>query len=50
MVGFLKEFAAFLLARKKYFLIPVILVVFLIGGLMVLSSGTAVAPFVYTLF
>jgi hypothetical protein len=47
---FITEFIAFLRVRKKYFLIPVILILFLIAGLMVLTGGSALAPFIYTLF
>ena len=49
-MGFLLEFWAFLKARKKYWLFPVLLVMALFGGLIVLSQGSAVAPFIYTLF
>ncbi len=49
-MGFLVEFWAFLKARKKYWLFPVLLVMALFGGLIVLSQGSAVAPFIYTLF
>lgn len=49
-MGFLRELTEFLLARKKYWLIPVVLVMVLVGGLLVLSHGTAFAPFVYTIF
>jgi hypothetical protein len=37
-------------ARKKYWLVPIVLVLLLIGGLLVLAQGSAVAPFIYTLF
>jgi len=37
-------------ARKKYWLIPIVLILLLIGGLLVLAQGSAVAPFIYTLF
>jgi hypothetical protein len=47
---FLKEFISFLTARKKYWLLPVIIVIFLFGGLIILSQGSAVAPFIYTIF
>ena len=47
---FLIEFWRFLRARKKYWLVPILLVMALLGGLIVLSQGSAVAPFVYTLF
>jgi len=39
-----------MLARKKFWLIPVIVLMVLIGGLVVMSQGSAVAPFIYTLF
>ncbi len=45
-----KEIFEFLLERKKYWLIPVIIVLLLIGVLIVLTQGTAIAPFIYTLF
>ena len=47
---FLIEFWRFLRARKKYWLVPILLVMALLGGLIVLSQGSAVAPFIYTLF
>ncbi len=50
MLSFLSEFAEFLRIRKKYWLIPILLVLLLFGGLIVLTKGTAVAPFIYTLF
>lgn len=37
-------------ARKKYWLMPIVLILLLIGGLLVLAQGSAVAPFIYTLF
>ena len=40
----------FLFKRKKYWLLPLVLVLFLIGGLLVLAQGSVVAPFIYTLF
>ena len=40
----------FLKVRKKYWLLPILLVLVLFGGLIVLSQGTAVAPFIYTIF
>ena len=49
-MDFLKEFWEFLKVRKKYWLLPILLVLVLFGGLIVLSQGTAVAPFVYTIF
>ena len=50
MLSFLKEFLYFLKERKKYWLLPIIIVLALFGMLIVLSQGTAVAPFIYTLF
>ena len=50
MTSFLREFAAFLLECKKYWLLPVFIVMAIFGGLIVLTQGTAVAPFIYTLF
>jgi uncharacterized protein DUF5989 len=50
MTSFLREFWAFLRVRKKFWLLPVFLVMAAFGGLIVLSKGSAVAPFIYTLF
>jgi hypothetical protein len=50
MISFLQEFWAFLRTRKKYWLLPVIIKMAIFGGLIVLSQGSAVAPFIYTLF
>ena len=47
---FLKEFIRFLGVRKKYWLLPIIIVFFLFGGLIILSQGSAVAPFIYAIF
>lgn len=47
---FLKEFWNFINVRKKYWLIPVLLVIFLFGGLIILTQGTAISPFIYTIF
>jgi hypothetical protein len=49
-MSFVIELLAFLRERKKLWLIPIILVTVLIGGLLILAQGSAVAPFVYTLF
>ena len=49
-MSFVKEFLEFLIVRKKYWLIPIIIVLFLFGGLIILSQGSAVAPFIYTIF
>ena len=45
-----KELAQFMLARKKFWLFPIVLILGLFGGLIVLTQGSAVAPFIYTLF
>ena len=50
MIDFLKEFWEFLDERKKYWLLPIIIVLALFGALIVLSQGSAVAPFIYTIF
>lgn len=47
---FLKDLWAFLKTRKKYWLIPLIIILLLFGVLIVLTSGSAIAPFIYTLF
>ena len=47
---FLKEFWEFLKERKKYWLMPIIIVLVLFGGLIVLTQGSAIAPFIFTLF
>jgi hypothetical protein len=49
-MSFLNEFWEFLRERKKFWLFPIIFVLLLMGGLIVLTQGSAVAPFVYTLF
>jgi hypothetical protein len=49
-MSFFIEFWEFLKVRKKYWLLPILLVLVLFGGLIVLSQGTAVAPFIYTIF
>jgi hypothetical protein len=46
----LKEVFEFLLEKKKYWVIPIIIILVLIGVLVVLSEGSAIAPFIYTLF
>ncbi len=50
MFEFIKEFSEFLMERKKYWLIPIIIVLAIFGILIVLSQGSAVAPFIYTIF
>ena len=50
MGSFLAELWAFIRARKKFWLIPIFVVMALFGALIVFSHGSAVAPFIYTLF
>ena len=50
MIDFLKDFFEFLKQRKKYWLWPLFIVLALFGALIVLSQGSAVAPFIYTIF
>ncbi len=47
---FLKEFWNFLIARKKYWLFPIFIVLTIFGVLIILSQGSAIAPFIYTIF
>jgi hypothetical protein len=49
-MDFVMELWAFLRARKKVWLFPVIMMMAVLGGLMILSKGSVIAPFVYTLF
>ena len=49
-MSLLKELWAFMRARKKYWLLPIIVMMVLLGVLIVLAQGSAVAPFIYTLF
>ena len=49
-MNFLIEFWNFLKVRKKFWLLPIILVLALFGGLIILSQGSPVAPFIYTIF
>ena len=50
MIPLVRELFAYMSARKKWWLLPFLLVLLLFGGLLVLSQGSAVAPFVYTVF
>jgi len=45
-----REFVEFLRQRKKWWLVPIILVLLLLGALMIFAEGSALAPFIYTLF
>ena len=49
-MNFLKEFFEFLKIRKKYWLLPIFVFLVLFGGLIILTQGSAVAPFIYTIF
>lgn len=50
MSGFVMELWAFMRERKKFWLLPILMVLLLFGTLIVLTQGSAVAPFIYTLF
>ena len=50
MAGLAREFLAYISARKKWWLAPVLLVLLIFGGLLILAQGSAVAPFIYTVF
>ncbi len=49
-MSFFQELFSFMRVRKKYWLLPIIIMMTLMGGLIVLTQGSAVAPFIYTLF
>lgn len=49
-MGFLRELLAYMAARKKFWLLPLLLVLLIFGGLIVLAKGSALAPFIYTIF
>jgi len=50
MLDLLKDLWVFMRTRKKFWLAPVVIVMVLLGGLLVLAQGSAIAPFIYTLF
>jgi hypothetical protein len=50
VLEFLQEFWLFLRERKKFWLLPIIVALAVVGSLLVLAQGSAVAPFIYTLF
>ena len=50
MLDFLKDLWDFMKVRKKFWMAPIIIVMLLLGGLIVLSQGSAIAPLIYTLF
>ncbi len=49
-MSFLREMIRFMLARKKFWLVPIMLMMVILGGLVVFSHGSVIAPFIYTLF
>lgn len=49
-MSFIKELWAFMNVRKKYWLIPILVMMVILGALIVMAQGSAVAPFIYTLF
>lgn len=50
MLSLLKEFFAYMSARKKWWLAPVVIVLLIFGGMLILAQGSAIAPFIYTVF
>ncbi|MBA1443404.1 MAG: hypothetical protein FE835_00480 [Gammaproteobacteria bacterium] len=50
MIDLIKDLFGFMKERKKFWLAPIIIIMLLLGALVVLSQGSAVAPFIYTLF
>jgi hypothetical protein len=50
MIDFIKEFWDFLRVRKKFWLLPMMIIMGLFGGLVVATTGSAIAPFIYVLF
>jgi len=50
IISFIKEFWIFMKVRKKFWLLPIMIMLVTLGGLLVLSQGTVIAPFIYTLF
>jgi hypothetical protein len=49
-MDFLKDLWGFLIVRKKFWLVPIIIILLLFGFIIVLTSGSAIAPFIYTIF
>jgi hypothetical protein len=49
-MSFFKEFVRFVVARKKYWLVPVFIVMIAIGGILIFANGSVVAPLIYTMF
>jgi hypothetical protein len=49
-MNFLKELLSYIVQRKKFWLIPILIFLLVFGGLFVVTQGTAIAPFIYTIF
>ena len=49
-MGLIKELWLYMQARRKFWLLPIMLAMLILGGLLILAKGSAVAPFIYTLF
>lgn len=50
MLSFLKEIVEFFIERRKYWLIPIVIILLLFGALIILGQGSVMAPFIYTIF
>jgi hypothetical protein len=50
MLDLLQDVWAFMRERKKFWLLPIVIVLILLGGLLIVAQGSAIAPFIYTLF
>jgi len=50
MTVLVRELFAYAIARRKWWLLPIVLVVLIFGGILILAQGSAVAPFIYTIF
>jgi hypothetical protein len=50
MLSFVQELWGFMRARKKFWLLPILVMLAIFGGLIILTQGSAIAPFIYTLF
>jgi len=50
MLSLCRELVAYMNARKKWWLLPIIIILVIIGGLFILAQGSAIAPFIYTVF
>jgi uncharacterized protein DUF5989 len=50
MLSLVRELFAYMSARKKWWLLPIIVILLVFGGLLILAKGSAIAPFIYTIF